>query len=392
MSELMSRPLRWVLLENTPWRHAIRLPGHHMARWLADRGHTVAYVAPPVSPWHFLSPSHRHMARTRWRMDGALGTWRNERLFTATPRTWMPINRQWPFDSALCWNAIESATRPRFSEVLREAGFERPDVVVMHNMLLPHLPALLSPRLFVFRLEDDIAGFPAMPRIVVRRSPRLMAEADLVTHSAIQSDLRARSAGARNLMFFPNGVDTGRFARPEEMPSRPTDLPDGPVAIFVGALSSWFDRELLSETARRLPHWNFVLVGPADAGFRRFRENPNVHLLGPKLQENVPRYLWHSDVGIIPFKRQPVVECFCPLNLFEYMAAGLPTVSRRWTEMTMLCSPARLVDTADQFAAALEDAREKAAAEREGNVAWARQYDWDNLFERFVARVQGMLV
>jgi glycosyltransferase involved in cell wall biosynthesis len=380
-----------VLLENTPWRHAIRLPGHHLARWLADRGHLVAYVAPPVSPWHFLSPAHRHMAKLRWRMDGALGTWRNERLFTATPRTWLPIHRQWPFDGVIPWNASEAATRPRFSALLREAGFERPDVLVMHNMLLPHMPAVMAPRLFVFRLEDDIAGFPAMPRVVVRRSPRLIGDADLVTHSAMQSELRARAAGARQMMFFPNGVDTARFGRPDEMPARPPDMPDGPVAIFVGALSSWFDRELLAETARRLPHWKFALVGPADTGFGRFPDRPNIHFLGPKQQEHVPRYLWHADVGIIPFKRQPLVESFCPLKLFEYLAAGLPTVSRRWTEMESLASPARLADSAEEFAAALEEARRFAKSERAGNVAWAAQYDWDHLFGRFLERVVGML-
>ncbi len=383
--------MRWVLLENTPWKHAIRLPGHHLARWLADRGHTVAYVAPPVSPWHFLSPVHREMAIRRWSMDGALGTWRGERLFTATPRTWMPVHRQWPFDGVIPWNASESATRPRFSALLREAGFERPDVLVMHNMLLPHMPAVLSPRLFVFRLEDDIAGFPGMPRVVVKRSPRLMADADLVTHSAIQSELRARSAGARNLLFLPNGVDTGRFQRPDQLPPRPRDLPPGPVAIFVGALSSWFDRDLLADTARLLPHWSFALVGPADSGFRRFHDVPNIHLLGPKLQELVPPYLWHSTVGIIPFKRQPVVESFCPLKLFEYLAAGLPTVSRRWTEMESLASPAHLVESPREFADALEHARAHADTTRGHHAAWAAEYNWDRLFAKLLDKIEGML-
>lgn len=161
------------------------------------------------------------------------------------------------------------------------------------------------------------------------------------------------------------------------------------MAVYVGALDSWFDEELLAAVAERLPAWTFVLIGPPSRPFARLRACPKVRFLGARAAELVPPYLWHATAGIIPFKRTPLIETVSPLKLFEYCAAGLPTVATRWEEMERLGSPAVLCDGAEEFAVALAsvDGREAAA---EGLRRFAEGYEWERIFRQLLAEMESL--
>lgn len=380
--------MKWVLFETAPWGHRLRLPGHHLARWLVAGGHTVAYVSAPVSPWHFLSRARREDARRRWNQEGPFGRWRHERLFTFIPRTLLPVHRQWPFDGDASWKGSERFSFPRAGEVLRDAGFAKADVLAMHNLQMPHIVRHVQPRAFVLRIEDDISGFADMPRTIVRHEADMIADADLVTITAEALRAKAEGAGAARIHAMPNGVDFAMFARPAELPPRPAELPQGPVAIYTGALDSWFDDELLAKVAERLGEWRFVMVGPRRAPMAALRRMANVSFLEGRPQEQLPPLLWHATAAIIPFRRIPLIESVCPLKLFEYCAAGLPVVSTRWSELESLRSPARLAATAAEFGDALLESTGEGEDARQRRIEWARGHDWNARFEGLMQAVR----
>lgn len=382
--------MRWVLVETAPWGHRMRLPGQHLAEWLLERGHTVAYVSAPVSPWHFLSRGRRTDARHRWNLEGPVGRWRGERLFAFIPRTLLPVHRQWPLDGNMTWNGSERFSFPRAGAVLREAGFDRADVLVMHNLQIPHLVRAVQPRVFVARMEDNIAEFPEMPRVIVRREHEIIADADMVTITAEGLRARAEKAGAIRIHAMPNGVNSARFRRPESLPPRPADMPPGPVAVYVGALDGWFHATLLAQVARALPAWRFLLIGPRRHAMPALDACANVAFLGAKPQEEVPPYLWHGTAGIIPFQRTRLIESVCPLKLFEYAVASLPVVATRWAEMERLKSPAALCDDAPAFAAALEAAAQPDSARQRESIAYGEAHDWNRIFGRFEDAVRAL--
>lgn len=378
-------PRRWVLFETAPWGHRMRLPGHHLARWLAERGRQVAYVSAPVSPWHFLSRSGRETVRRRWTQEGPAGQWRTPNLFTFIPRTLLPLAAARPFDNNGCWNGAELFSRPRAGAVLREAGFARADVLLVSNFQMPHIVRQVDPAVLVVRLEDNPAAFPGMPKTIAKRWGELAADADLATIT--EEGLRpiVEEAGARAVELLPNGVDLARFRRPERLPHADFDFPAGPVALYVGALDSWFDEELLARVADLLPDWTFLLVGPPRRPFERLRARRNVVFAGPRPQEQVPPLLWRARAGIIPFRRTRLVETVSPLKLFEYLGAGLPVVSTRWAAMERLAPPAVLASDAEEFAAALSRAEPPP-----GGVQWAAAHDWGALFEAFEGTVAAL--
>ncbi|CAN5472120.1 hypothetical protein BH09SUM1_BH09SUM1_32680 [soil metagenome] len=368
----------------------MRLPGHHLATWLTARGDKVAYLSAPVSPWHFLSGARRKEARRRWGLEGPRGEWRSEKLFTYIPRTLVPIHRQWPFDGDMSWRWSEAATMPRASGVLRAAGFDQPDFLLIQNWQLPALADVIRPRSLVVSIEDDLAEFPEMPRVIVRRHTEVLRRAKLVTATAESLRAETEKLGVRQTMLMPNGVDTARFRRPENLPARPADMPEGRVAVYIGALDSWFAEDLLAEVAATLSDWKFVLIGPPRAAMKKLRAMPNVIFIGPRAQEAAPPYLWHATAGIIPFSRTPLIESVAPLKLFEYLAAGLPVVATKWREIERLSPPAKLVASSAEFVAALRQSESTPTAQRRYFAEWAAGYDWDRIFSRFYDKVKSL--
>jgi glycosyltransferase involved in cell wall biosynthesis len=144
-------------------------------------------------------------------------------------------------------------------------------------------------------------------------------------------------------------------------------------------MSSWLDVELLVSVARSLADHQFVLVGPWNIDLSALRGLPNLHILGPRPYADMPSYFRHADVGVIPFRRTELTDCFNPVKLFDYFAAGLPVVSTDLAEVRRLASPAWLASDAPAFTALVAGAvgRRDAPEHR----AFARANDWQRRFE-----------
>jgi glycosyltransferase involved in cell wall biosynthesis len=143
------------------------------------------------------------------------------------------------------------------------------------------------------------------------------------------SPVLALSKGAgRSVTLVPNGVDTAAYAVLRE---RPADLPAGPLAVYAGTLhGDRLDVDLCAETAQALEGaGHLVLVGPdALAPQQRSRlTGAGVVLLGGRPSDQVPSYLQHADVLVVPHVVTPFTDSLDPIKLYEYQAAGRPVVS-----------------------------------------------------------------
>jgi len=100
---------------------------------------------------------------------------------------------------------------------------------------------------------------------------------------------------------------------------------------FTGVMKTNIDFNLLSKVAKNNPKWSIVLIGPKtkntpNAFFELVDENPNVYWLGKIQSEQVPDYLNHLDVGLMPYKDIEYNKAVFPLKFNEYLACGLPVV------------------------------------------------------------------
>jgi glycosyltransferase involved in cell wall biosynthesis len=367
------------------WEHfapggPIRVGGHHIAERFLRDGHRVAWCAGPLSPVNFVRTNDESRARLRlWRRGGETCDPRG--MFAYAPMTLVPHRRYPILDSVWASRVTLRTTTPALADVLDEAGFDGFDYLWME----PGAPLLalldLYPAAFpVYRMCDATADFADTPRSFPAIEKETCRRAGLVVATARTLVERARALGARRVLYLPNACDPEQFeSRTSSPPAEIAALPR-PRAVYAGALESWFDADLVRETARLLPRWSFVLVGPARAAMPALGGLPNVHLLGPRPYESLPALFAGADAGIVPFRLTPMTHAIHPIKVYEYLAAGLAVVSTPMTETAAMGAPIALAATAGEFARALEAGRVPGTAARLERQAYARRNSWDARF------------
>lgn len=259
---------------------------------------------------------------------------------------------------------------------------------------------ILRPDLVVYHCVDDIAAHDRVDTEPFRRAEaELVREADLVITTA--EPLRARLAEiAPGVMLMPNVADTESFARALDeniaVDAAMACIPS-PRIVFVGAISAIkVDLELIASLARLRPGWSIALVGPVGLGdpstdVSDLRKAPNVHLLGPRAHDALPGVLAAADAAIIPYRITPLTTGIFPMKVYEYLAAGLPTVSTPLPSLADVDAVA-IAGTAEELVAALErELRNDTTERRRRRSNDARLHSWPERIEeleRAVAELQ----
>lgn len=137
------------------------------------------------------------------------------------------------------------------------------------------------------------------------------------------------------MLVLPTGVDVDRFARPEILLPSPYKH-DKPNIAYVGHLYDYKGIPTILETAKLCPDYQFHLVGGLDRDIQSVQSRidadnlHNVTLHGYLPQSQVPAYLWHADVLLLPPSLDhPSARWTSPVKLGEYLASGIPVVVSR---------------------------------------------------------------
>jgi uncharacterized SAM-binding protein YcdF (DUF218 family)/glycosyltransferase involved in cell wall biosynthesis len=210
------------------------------------------------------------------------------------------------------------------------AGFDRPIVwTFLPTPLIREAIAGLEPLVSVYYCIDDFVSSSPAARHVEASERQLFRDVDLVFVTA--EKLRARAAQFNTRVYlFPFGVSLQKFeAERRSNAAVPADLAAirRPVVGYVGGVHRWIDFPLIAEAARRMPEVSFVLVGPAQADTSALHGLSNVHLLGTRDHNDVPKYIKGFDVGIVPYLLTDYTANVYPTKLNEYLAMGIPVVT-----------------------------------------------------------------
>ncbi|MDP8246850.1 MAG: glycosyltransferase [Candidatus Tritonobacter lacicola] len=185
-----------------------------------------------------------------------------------------------------------------------------------------------------------------------------------------------------------NAADYSLYSRAHRPGERPAELAGlkGPLFGYIGNINVKVDFSVLERLAASHPEGHLVMIGPVGSEARqlsdRLDRRGNVHFLGRKELADLPRYLGHFDICLIPFREIEPARFYQPLKVFEYMASGKPIVSSDLETLKPLASLVYRYRTDAEF----DDAIKRALDEEPGEIMrrrieTAKQNTWEKRFE-----------
>lgn len=250
--------------------------------------------------------------------------------------------------------------------------------------------------LTMYEVRDEMEEFnrvgyskwfePELERQVVQRvdsivtvSPRLAEKMSII------------SRGTASPVVIQNAAPPALIAKgatlrtPEALASRL----DHRVIGYMGHLTdSWFDWDLLITCAVTNPDLQFEIIGH---GLPKNLDLPeNVTHLGPRTHEEFLEICRRWLVGIIPFQPTPLTYAVDPNKIYEYLAAGLRTVTAPMGSVA-LCPSTYVYERPEDFPSTLRRAVEEEFSE--GELQIINEYvvgaGWENR-ARTMVTVSGL--
>lgn len=329
------------------------------------------------------APSVRDLPRVRQRLKN---WWRGTKGFRQERENlfiYSPVLLPFPYSAV-----VRRINRTLLVRALRRwmtaAGFGRPIVwTFLPTPLIREAIAELEPLVSVYYCIDNFASSSKAASRITDSEQLLFRDVDLVFVTSEKLRQRAMQF-SRRVHLFPFGVSFEKFA---EVRTAANDIPRDlaslkrPVVGYVGGIHRWMDLPLLAGVARRMPETSFVLVGPPQTDVSATDAIPNLHLLGKRAHDELPRYIKGFDVGIVPYLLSEYTANVYPTKLNEYLAMGIPVVATDLPEIQRFNKehgPTVVVASdADQFVTALEAALQPSAdSDRARRIEVAKANSW----------------
>jgi glycosyltransferase involved in cell wall biosynthesis len=252
----------------------------------------------------------------------------------------------------------------------------------------------LKPDVIVYDCMDELSAFQGAPPELIEQEKVLFAMADVVFAGGA-SLYEAKREQHENVHLFPSSIDYPHFASARHALDEPADLVHipRPRIGFYGVLDERLDRDLLREVAAAHPEWHFIMVGPVvKISAEDLPSGGNLHYPGQKSYTELPAYLAHWDVAMLPFARNASTRFISPTKTPEYLAAGKPVVSTPIRDVVTPYGEKGLVaigSDAAEFSEAIE------MSLRNSTPAWQAQVDeflagnsWDKTFNGMWEEIQ----
>ena len=215
----------------------------------------------------------------------------------------------------------------------------KPDIVITSNVYwadtLLSMKSKNSRLRIVYDCNDNPLAFPNTPdykRIYFLKTVSI-ANAIIVPHSSHKDVIPLDQQN--KIRIISNRVDYGMFQADNKIPEAINEV-EHPIIMYVGAISEWFDFELVEQTAQTLNDHQIVLIGPVSADVRQSLEKllglDNIVHIPAIPHDEIVNYVNHADMCIIPFIRNKLTSTVLPNKVFEYTAAGKTCVMTNFND------------------------------------------------------------
>ncbi|HSL46796.1 MAG TPA: UDP-galactopyranose mutase [Anaerolineales bacterium] len=258
----------------------------------------------------------------------------------------------------------------------------------------------LEPALTVYDCMDELSLFKGAPAKLQELEQELISRADLIFTGG-QTLYEGKRTGHDNVYLFPSSIDAKHFEQARKKQADPADQADipHPRLGFFGVLDERMDLELLGELAQAKPDWHLVMLGPVvKIDQESLPQLPNIHYLGMKTYDQLPKYLANWDVALLPFALNDSTRFISPTKIPEYLAGGKPVVSTPIRDVVNPYGKQKLVSVAanaGEFVKAIEKILQM---KKEETATWLKNVDqqlsqnsWDYTWKRMMTLIESSM-
>jgi glycosyltransferase involved in cell wall biosynthesis len=369
-----------ICFSHTPWRGPWKASQQIMS--LLAESNRVFYVGPPITLRDAINSFRGKAPRLPMlERPGPTLFIYHEPGWLARIRDDRPLGRPYNRAAARC-RALHAR------HLARRLGFKNP-ILWVFDPMQSHAVGLFQEKLVVYHVLDNYVEFArpdetSLRAVVAHHEERMLELADLVF--AVSRSLHERCLKRNPKSFLvPNGVDFGRFQTAIAAGTPPSDMQEirRPIIGYVGVIQGDLDFPLLDRLAGGVPDASIVLVGPADLSghqpkFEALLASPNVHYLGAKPVQDVPRYINACDVCILPSSMNGSAADSDQIKVYEYLACGRPIVSTDLPSVRRFSEVVRIARNADEFLAQVKASLDADAGLAEQRRRIASEQSWQH--------------
>lgn len=199
----------------------------------------------------------------------------------------------------------------------------------------------------------------------------------------------SKRAYNKNTFLVQNGVNFERF----NQGFNDNLKVEKKIVGYVGTIDDRLDYALLEKLFKDHPDFAFHFVGRCTygAGKRILSRFPNVELLGAMHVSALPEVLATFHAGLIPFVENDFTRGIYPLKINEYLAAGLPVILTRFSDLSEFEDTASICDGAEAFSRALrQEIEEDSLSRRQARAEIARRNSWPGRWQEIEKIIAGI--
>ena len=265
-------------------------------------------------------------------------------------------------------------------------------IIGLSNVYWGRVAALLPSRCRFYDANDHHLAFPGSPKWLKGYLETYLSSVQLLFSVSPELTSRLRVPSGVRCIDLGNGVEFSHFAAPSHQFPAGLSGMKGPILGYVGAMD-WLDTALVAATARAWPEYSILLIGPA---YERewwkkqgvLNTMSNVHYAGKVDYAELPAWVQHFDLALMPLVNNELKGVSHPNKLYEYCASGVPVLTMNYCSAVERAKDVVHVATSSEafvrmVPQALADKRSDA------RQLFARQHSWDALAAAMVHELQN---
>ena len=161
--------------------------------------------------------------------------------------------------------------------------------------------------------------------------------------------------GPREIQIVNNAISANFDTSTDTLPKEYSKFieKDKTILSYVGSISSWMDFDLLKAIHNKFPQITINLWGPPHEV--NLPEHDGINLCGTVEHKYVSNILSESDILIMPFVVNELIESVNPVKLYEYIYSGKPCLAPKYGESMQFKEYVNLYESHEECLSQIEN-------------------------------------